>query len=246
MKILLLAGNTLRARAYAQQLEHLSASLYEIKGIFYGDRDTECSIPALDDKTRNHLLQESLHIPNFEESLETTFARNNWVLQKVFQKDVNSDAVISEIRDLNCDIVIFAGYGGQLLREKHFQSHAQYLHLHPGKLPFERGSTTIYYSILNQRPITVTGFYMTEDIDQGKNIIHCEYSVPPRGVNIDLWLDNVVRADCLLKALDNICFKKPLIPNPLDASEEFYIIHPVLKHVALLSLKDSQQQNANT
>lgn len=238
IRILLLAGNTLRARAYAQQLEHLSSADFEINGLLYGYGISDCSTPALDDTMRNHLKQEKLFIPDFEENLEDTFGRNRWNLQKVVDKDVNSVAVLSEISKFSYDIIIYAGYGGQLLKDKHFQSKVQYLHMHPGRLPSERGSTTIYYSILNRKVITVTAFYMTEDIDLGKNIIYCEYSVPPRGVNIDLWLDNVIRADCLLKALENIMSNKSSDNNVQDVSEEYYIIHPVLKHVALLSLAD--------
>ncbi len=238
LKILLLAGNTLRARAYAQQLAQLSPGDYQIRGLLYGYPGTDCSIPALDRQTNDYLKQEKLFIPNFEESLETTFSRNHWHLQSELEKDVNADSIIDLISKDEPDIVIFAGYGGQLLGQNHFYSKAHYLHLHPGRLPAERGSTTIYYSILNKRVITVTAFYMTAAIDQGENIVYGEYAVPSQGVNIDFWLDNVVRADCLLAALEKIATKSPIEQPVLKGSEEYYIIHPVLKHIALLSLKN--------
>ena len=34
-----------------------------------------------------------------------------------------------------------------------FIGEKRYLHMHPGKLPIERGSTTIYYSILKRKKI---------------------------------------------------------------------------------------------
>ena len=108
--------------------------------------------------------------------------------------------------------------------------------MHPGRLPTERGSTTIYYSILNQRKITVTAFFMTPKIDAGENILFSEYPVPGKGVDIDRWLDNVARADCLTKALKAINKVEKIDVNASE-SEEYYVIHPVLKHVALLSLK---------
>ena len=73
--------------------------------------------------------------------------------------------------------------------------------MHPGKLPLERGSTTLYYSILNQRNCSVTAFFMTEKIDNGQTICIYEYPVPAKNVDIDRWGDHVLRADCFIKAL---------------------------------------------
>ena len=113
----------------------------------------------------------------------------------------------------------------------------KYLHMHPGILPFERGSTTLYYSILNNRNLGVTAFYMTEKIDEGVNVLSKEYRAPSKGVNIDVWLDNIIRADCFSKALMAILQCKKNKASEGD-SNEYYVIHPVLKHIALLSLKE--------
>jgi methionyl-tRNA formyltransferase len=236
LKILLLAGNTLRARAYSQYLEFIDESDFEIQGLFYGFDEKECIIPSLNDKTKEYFNNEKLFLPDFTENIETTFKNNNWHFDKVNDVDVNSENVLNGLAKIKSDIVVFAGYGGQLLKEKHFESGSYYLHMHPGNLPTERGSTTIYYSILNQRKITVTAFYMTKSIDAGENILFSVYPVPDKGVDIDLWLDNVVRADCFIKALKAID-KSEKFSVSVSESEEYYVIHPVLKHIALLSLK---------
>ena len=237
MKILLLAGNTLRARAYAQQLTHLDPSLYEIEGVFYGFDNNLFESPILNIETKRYFDHNKIFIPDFSESLEETFKINKWSFVNVNNRDVNSEAVLNEIDLKNCDIVVFAGYGGQLLKNNHFVSSKQYLHMHPGELPLERGSTTIYYSILNKRDCTVTAFFMTEKIDSGKNILFSKYSVPNKNVDIDQWFDNVIRADCFIHAIPLIKVKKDTNASKKNKSEEYYVIHPVLKHIALLSLK---------
>jgi len=235
-KILLLAGNTLRARAYGQQLQNLNPDLFEIEGLLYGFPEKDCIIPNLNSETKIFVEQQGLFIPKFDESIEITFSKNNWSFSKVDTIDVNSRAILKEIEEKDCDIVVFAGYGGQLLKDGHFVSNKRYLHMHPGKLPSERGSTTIFYSILNQRKITVTAFYMTEKIDAGQNIIYKEYAIPSKGVDVDRWYDNIVRADCFVSALKFLNTNDATMKQMADDSEEYYIIHPVLKHVALLSL----------
>ena len=236
-KLLLLAGNTLRARAYVQQLQSLNTDLFEINGLLFGFNEKTCIISELNSETKDFVLQQGLFLPNYNEPIESTFKNNGWSLSHIETTDVNSTEVLSEIRKTSCDIVIFAGYGGQLLKQEHFIGSKRYLHMHPGKLPIERGSTTIYYSILNQRKITVTAFFMTEKIDAGQDIIYSEYPVPTKGVDIDMWYDNIVRADCFIKAL-KIISKGDNFQTSDTKSEEYYIIHPVLKHIALLSLTD--------
>ena len=238
IKLLLLAGNTLRARAYAQQLQNINFNQFEIEGLFYGFTEKECFVPELNLETKFFVEKQGLSIPIYQESIETTFTKNNWSYTFVNNVDVNSFEVLKLIDKLDCDVVVFAGYGGQLLKQSHFIGDKSYLHMHPGKLPIERGSTTIYYSILNRRNLTVTAFFMSESIDAGQDIIYSEYPIPCKGVDIDRYYDNIVRADCLVKALKAINIKEYLQKQTLD-SEEYYVIHPVLKHLALLSLTNN-------
>lgn len=239
MKILLLAGNTLRARAYAQSLANSNFKNVEVKGLLFGDFNKSISIPELNSETENYFTEHNIFIPNYENSLEQTFEVNNWDFSKIETRDVNSEEVLTEIDRLDCDLVVFAGYGGQLLKSPHFASSRKYLHMHPGKLPLERGSTTIYYSVLNQRKCTVTAFFMTKEIDNGKNIVFKEYEVFAKNVDVDNWFDNLVRADCFVTAISMLLSGKISPETPEGTSDEYYVIHPVLKHCALLSLKEN-------
>jgi len=239
MKILLLAGNTLRARSYAQILAAQVENNFEVEAIFYGFNKKECLDIEVDDDTEHFFKSEKLFIPDLTESIKSTFKKIKWKYTDIEETDVNSDVILNELKKFDGDIIIFAGYGGQILKAKHFEIGKKYLHMHPGRIPMERGSTTIYYSILNKRRCSVTGFYMSERIDDGINIMIKEYKVPYKNVNIDLWYDNIIRADCFIETLSKIVNRKELPENVIESSEEYYVIHPVLKHVALLSLKEN-------
>ena len=238
MKILLLAGNTLRARSYSQYLaSFFNNSDVIIEGLFFGFNERKCSNPIIDVETESFFQQENLFIPDLSQSIKNTFDNHNWNYSEIETYDVNSKEILDKINEFNSDIIVFAGYGGQILKQQHFDTGKKYLHMHPGKLPIERGSTTVYYSILNNRNCSVTAFYMSAKIDDGVNLLIKEYKVPFNGVNIDLWYDNIIRADCFVNAI------KTLLNNNVDTNteserpEEYYVIHPILKHVALMSLK---------
>lgn len=234
MKILLLAGNTLRSKAYAQRLVNLNI---ELVGLFYGLKQKVCPCPMINPETRVGLEKMNIPIPDFNLNLRQTFYNNSSKFIEVDETDVNSGIIIKEITNMTPDLVIFSGYGGQILNANHFSSNIPYLHMHPGNIPEERGSTTIYYSILNQNNCTVTSFFMNEKIDAGKILMRKKYPIPIRGMNIDNYYDNSIRADCMehtIRALlkGDIKFEYPSYEDSL----EYYVIHPVLKHLAILSL----------
>ncbi len=238
LKLLLLAGNIYRSRAYAQTIENLKLENIEICAVFYGFDEKKCSDIETDNTSDIFLKREKLFIPNFNENPRDTFSNNNWKYSSIDTSDANSQEVIDCISEYSPDIVIFAGYSGQILKSNHFKLPCQYLHMHPGNLPLERGSTTIYYSILNQRKCTVTSFFMSEEIDQGVNLLKSVYNHPLQNVNTDVYYDNIIRADCFGKTLVKLGNKEEFDSHHEFHDEEYYVIHPVLKHLAILSLKD--------
>jgi methionyl-tRNA formyltransferase len=236
MKLLILAGNTARSRAYAHVLRDIPN--VEVIGLLYGFEDKPLSIPTLNNETNDFLVGANIDVPDLNEPLPETFAKNEWSFELVATREANASELISRIVDCSPDIVVFSGYGGQILSQEHFDLGIPYLHMHPGSLPEERGSTTIYYSILLQRKCTVTAFLMTAEIDSGVIVSKKEYPIPLKGVNVDVWYDNCIRANCLKGALSEYRKNSSSLtrwPNN-KKSEEYYVIHPVLKNIALLSL----------
>lgn len=240
MKILLLCGNTNRAKSYASILSSITDAKFE--GLIYGvgkERRSNDTI-KIDNYTIDYLNKISCNIPSLELDIRDAFDNNKWTYKVSSEKDVNSQLILDKIKDVDADIVVFAGYGGQILSRNHFFGKSKYIHCHPGWLPEERGSTTLYYSLLNNSKLSVTAFFMTAEIDQGKMLVRKSYDVPNYLVNIDIWVDNCLRADCLYEALTKIIINKNYVgflPTTQEKDCEYYVIHPVLKHIALLSLE---------
>ena len=243
LKIALLAGNTKRASAYASILENLSLKEIEIMGLFYGFKSNRSSNVILDDITRSYFEKEKLFIPNLNKSVKKIFKENNWKFFEFIDSNVNSKILLKKLKEINVDIIVFAGYPGQILGSEHFENTVRYLHMHPGELPKERGSTTLYYSILDNRDLSVTAFYMSEKIDDGENILCKKYPLPTKKLSIDIWLDNVIRADCFKSAVKSILTNQNVYNRIEKEFEDYYIIHPVLKHIALLSFEQEKLNN---
>jgi methionyl-tRNA formyltransferase len=234
MKILLLAGNTLRSNAYAQYLAYNS---FDIFGLFYGFNKKEYSAPKLNLESKQFFKSQNLMIPEFEKGILEVFKGNNFDFTQVEDFDVNSETILNQIKAISPDLVIFSGYGGQILKKEHFELGIPYIHMHPGDIPKERGSTTIYYSILNRKACTVTAFLMNEKIDAGNIIVKSHFQAPLKNVDIDQYYDHIIRASCLIDALEALFDKKEITPFPrYDDSLEYYVIHPLLKNISILSL----------
>ena len=242
MKILLLAGQTKRTICYLNTLSMLKN--FEVEVLLYGFSDNKIEIDDISGNTLAYINQYQLSFPNRKIRFYEEYAYlNNWKITKCINRDVNSDYVTKFVHSSNATIVIFSGYGGQILKHPDFFTNKfKLLHMHPGDIPSERGSTTMYYSILNRNPFTVSAFYMSEILDQGDVVLKQRYPLPEKLTEIDDWIDPILRADCLGKALVKLAESADISeagkPIKKDNSEEYYVIHPLLKHISLLIFKN--------
>jgi methionyl-tRNA formyltransferase len=84
---------------------------------------------------------------------------------------------------------------------------------------------------------SVTSFFMTEKIDEGNMLLRESYKSPSKLVNIDFWVDNALRADTLFKTTELLSKNYQGFPRREEEDDqEYYVIHPLLKHIALLSM----------
>ena len=68
--------------------------------------------------------------------------------------------------------------------------------------------------------------------------MYLSWSLQCYAINIDQYYDNIIRANCLIEALGSIIKKKNVYPFPANENSlEYYIIHPLLKNISILSLK---------
>ena len=113
------------------------------------------------------------------------------------------------------------------------------MHFHSGWLPEYQGSTTIYYCILQERRCGVTALLLDEGIDTGPVIARQHYPMPPADLDVDFIYDNAIRADLMVRVIRAFAEEKVLLGlEPQTTSGHTYFkIHPVLKHLAILSLQ---------
>lgn len=150
--------------------------------------------------------------------------------------DINSNEVLTIISDRVESVFIFSGYGGVLLGDDILSSGKKFLHIHGGYLPDYKGSTTNYFSLINENKIGASSLFLTNEIDCGPVLLRKKFTPPENRTEIDHVYDSKARAKVLIKTLqlyvESGSFNFELENN--KGGETFYIIHPVLKHLSIL------------
>lgn len=151
-------------------------------------------------------------------------------------KDINDDSVVDIIRERPETVFIYSGFGGVLLRKNLLSAGKKFLHVHGGCLPAYKGSTTNYYSLLAENSMGASSIFLSEEIDSGPILLKRSFPSPPDMTKIDHIYDSAVRAKVLVETLKKYKtsgrWEFELSNNA--GGETFFIIHPVLKHIAML------------
>lgn len=235
--IVLLSGYTERAKAYVQGMA--AAELVPSLSVLYG-RQAAGKLGQNSGLVASCSFESEVSLPNLSETLDETIAANQWPSISLEADNVNDPTIATYIRLLGPKLIIFSGYGGELVREGLLDI-APILHVHSGWLPDFRGSTTAYYSWLARDSLGASAILLNKGIDTGSILMRREYSRPPAGVDVDFVWDPAIRADLLVRVLAfyRACgaLPPPLTEQP-DAGKLYYVIHPVLKHIALLSHRE--------
>lgn len=234
-RILLIGADTPRARAYVTAIER--AGLGPIDGIFYGT--PAAAQQAGPDEGRQ---VGNLWLPHIASGVVEIFARNGWSSKWLQAEKINDRVCIEALRASGAALAIFAGRGGEIVSAEALSQGVPVLHMHPGKLPEQRGSTTIYYSILESKPCSVSALLMDKEIDAGPVVAINAYPVPHRGMDVDVLYDCAIRADTLVGVLYHLASTGTLPrvePDAADINGLYFVVHPLLKHLALLSLRNA-------
>ena len=223
--VALLLSENARARAYVSQL--LSASLRPAAAV------------VVESPEMVHAPTQRRETPLFN---NTTSVKQQLVEagieMHVVQAEIFNDVLVTQaVSSLKQAIVIFAASAGSLLRQPFFRLGKTYLHVHPGRLPDYRGSTPMYYSLLREGNLTMTAFIMAEELDAGAVLMERCFPAPQPRTDIDLFFDPYLRA-CVLVELMQFYAEHRCLPETREMTavgEIYYVIHPVLKHIALLA-----------
>ncbi|MFC1902372.1 formyltransferase family protein [Chloroflexota bacterium] len=151
--------------------------------------------------------------------------------------DPNSDLVVKAVASCSPSILIYSGPGGFILRKPLFEVGKRFLHIHSGILPYYRGSTTLYYSLLKEGQCGATALFLDERIDTGPVIRRRAYPAPADRTAIDLHYDPLIRSELLAEVLQDYVHHGEIPSENQDnkTGETYFIIHPVLKHIAILA-----------
>ena len=232
MTVLLLAGHTARSQAYVQTL--IAHDLQIGHALLLGEAPPPAASVQAAPERIGDLLLPDLGIP-----LSHSLASANVPVTMLASRDVNAPEVCDAVRELAPRLIIFSGYGGQLVKPALLELGIPLLHVHSGFLPDYRGSTTLYYSVLSESRCAASAILLDVNIDTGPVIARKHYPAPPAGTDIDRRFDPAIRADLLCQVLARYRDDGRLpieLQQRSDEGNTFYVIHPVLKHLALLSL----------
>jgi len=227
-----LCAPTARSQAYLQAL--LVENLTPKHVLVYGCAQAE------EASKKTHANQSLIpFFPNFYVSVQQTIEEAGWSVDYIKSRDLNSDILNFHLLDVSPLLTVFSGIAGQIVPPRILLSAGKLLHIHSGWLPDYKGSTTLYYSLLHEKRCAATALLLTEEIDGGPVLARKHYRAPSRWDDIDYSYDCTIRADLLVSVLKEYV-KQQELPQPIEigGGEMYYVIHPLLKHLSILSLED--------
>ena len=171
---------------------------------------------------------------NPNESIETTLNKSNLEYVKLKVDNINDPKVIPFLTNSKIDNLIYSGAGGIILKKELFNLGINFIHSHGGLLPKYQGSTCNYYSLIDENIIAASVILMNEKIDDGPILHVIDLKPNFDKTKIDHYYDPLIRAIALVKAFEiNPTFTALEKKNTFKKSM-YYVIHPVLKHIAIL------------
>ena len=164
--------------------------------------------------------------------------KNNIELVELKKTKVNDDKCYNIIKQLKEKYIIYAANYGDILEARYFSIKKKFIHIHPGKLPKYKGSTTYYYEILNEKSISFSAIFQEKKIDNGKIIAFRNFDLKNLKKNdLDHVYDPYLRSKLLVEVILKLKKNKRLLSRAQSKSKKniYYIIHPLLKHIAILA-----------
>ena len=236
--VCLLFADTLRSRAYAQGLLAAGASLPHalvIETPEGASRSGQAPAPAASP------VPPGLFAPDLSRPLSATLPQLAHRVETLATGTVNAPEVAARLTATGAGLAVYSGFGGELVGDGLLSAGPPLLHMHAGWLPDYRGSTTLYYSWLEEGACGVSAILLEPGIDEGAVVARRRYPPPPPGCDADHLYDGAIRADLLVRVMAELSRTGALpaaTPQASCEGETWYIVHPVLKHLAQLGPQD--------
>jgi len=224
-------GDTSRSRVYLQAIKH------------HGVLPSEAFILQSDAK-RPGQLEDGQEVPysapwgGIDMGLSSEeFLQEARIPYTVLPSDnINDPAVVNFLAGSKPEVLVYSGFGGVLLKRDILSCGKKFLHVHGGYLPDYKGSTTNYYSYLDEGTCGASAIFMSSELDSGPVLWREKFQVNQSMQEIDHALDSCFRAIVLCSTLMHYVEKGEWPSCIYDGQGRvYYIMHPVLRHLAICS-----------
>ena len=233
---IMFAAQTPRSNAYAQAMAQKGINIKA--AVVFGE--SSAAKPGQAKYVPDTNWPESpVFLPDLSISLDDALNRITNSVIHVDASHINDQVISDQLNDLSPNLVIYSGYGAQIVGSHLLDTEIPFLHLHAGWLPDFRGSTTTYFHLLDTGNCGVSAIRLEKEIDTGPILSRKTFARPPSNVDIDYLYDSAIRADLLTDVLMYYANHNNLPVVTSQRPEEgdtYYVIHPVLKHISILSL----------
>lgn len=235
----MICADTTRSRAYVQNMTRAGLRPARVLAMSRPGSDlpgqARAALPGTPgDAARDPLWQAAHFDPNtaLSDDLDALGAPVAWM----DETDINAPDIARAVADMPGCVAIFSGFGGQILRAGILGAGKRMLHVHGGYVPFYRGSTTNYYSLIADGTLGASAIFLTAEIDAGPVLMRRRFPAPPDRGHLDHLHDSAARAAVLCDTLRAFAATGDWPIDPPEDGEEartYYVVHPVLKHLAV-------------
>lgn len=218
---------TVRSMAYVQAMAKVDifpSQVYVVKGD-----------PGIPEKVMESSAEFAKDFFDLGETVTETLGRCGIDYVELDAKNINDEVVYDTLARVEAATCIYSG-GGRV--GKDLLALKRFIHVHPGKLPQYRGSTCFYYSYIQDGVCSATAIFLTPELDKGPVIYSKDFGAPMIG-ELDWVYDPYIRSEVLRETLSIYAETGSFPESYQDRSEsrDYYIIHPVLRHLARLRIE---------
>lgn len=171
------------------------------------------------------------------------------IVRRVSTNSINDPKVVEALAAGESQYVLFTG--GGIVSPETLAIDKKFIHIHPGYVPFYRGSTCFYYSLIEKSELGATAFFMAEELDAGPILARNKYELNvllEKGQIhfIDHILDPYIRMATLENVLldlskgDDLLATYPVYDS--CSKEAYYVVHPIFRAVAWKKICESYDE----
>lgn len=171
---------------------------------------------------------------NVYQNVKSTLSRSKIHFEILPCKSINDNNVVEFIKKIPQNLLIYTG--GGIVRKPLLNLKKNILHVHPGILPYIRGSNGLFWSILERNKPGFTCFLMNEGIDTGNIICSQEFEMPR--IKIPYLFSR-------LMPNTNLYFSLMALENCYVSYYRAVLLLNVLKNYYLTGTLHQEEQNTN-